>query len=136
MHSHILLQVFILLCGVVFSGIIIRLLLKQQINERNSVAWLLGAIAILVVSANPDLLDWFAGVLGVEYPPTLLFLFSTLVLLVIVLRQAMQISVLNEKLRQLAQHVALQDENINDVRRAFADKEDHRNGHLHRKGGA
>lgn len=73
---------------------------------------MLGAIAILVVSANPGWLDWAAGKLGVAYPPTLLFLFSTLVLLIIVLRQSMQISVLNEKLRQLAQHVALQDSEI------------------------
>jgi hypothetical protein len=112
MHSQSLLSGFIFLCGVLFSGMIIRLLLKRRINERNSAAWLLGAIAILVVSANPGWLDWVAAKLGVYYPPTLLFLFSTLVLLIIVLRHSMQISILNEKLRQVAQHVALQDNKI------------------------
>lgn len=106
---------FLLLCGVLFSGLVIHLLLKRKINERNSAAWLLGAIAILVVSANPGWLDWAARKLGVAYPPTLLFLFSTLVLLIIVLRQSMQISVLNEKLRQLAQHVALQESEIRET---------------------
>ncbi|MCA0756659.1 DUF2304 domain-containing protein [Paenibacillus sp. N4] len=98
---------FILLCGITFSGVIIRLLLKKKISARNSVMWLLSAAAILILSANPGWFDRLAGVLGVSYPPSLLFLFSTLVLLVIVLYQSMQISVLNEKLRQLAQYVAL-----------------------------
>lgn len=110
---HSLLSTFLLLCGLSFSGIIIRLLLKRRINERNSAAWLLGAIAILIVSANPKMLDWVADKIGVAYPPTLLFLFSTLVLLILALRQSMQISVLNEKIRQLAQHIALQDNKIN-----------------------
>lgn len=98
---------FILLCGITFSGVIIRLLLKKKISARNSVMWLLSAAAILILSANPGWFDRLAGLLGVSYPPSLLFLFSTLVLLVIVLYQSMQISELNEKLRQLAQYVAL-----------------------------
>jgi hypothetical protein len=122
MHSHSLLSGFILLCGVLFSGMIIRLLIKRRINERNSAAWLLGAIAILVVSANPNWLDWVAGKLGVDYPPTLFFLFSTLVLLIIVLRHSMQTSVLNEKLRQLAQHVALQDNKIRQMEKREEDR--------------
>lgn len=100
---------FILICGITFSCAIIRLLLRKKISARNSVAWLLSAAAILIVSANPGWFDRLAGLLGVSYPPSLLFLFSTLVLLVIVLYQSMQISVLNEKLRQLTQHVALLD---------------------------
>jgi hypothetical protein len=103
---------FIFCCGLVFSGAIVRLLLRKKINERNSVVWLLSAAAILVLSANPHWFDELAGLLGVSYPPSLLFLFSTLVLLVIVLYQSMQISVLNEKLRQLAQHVALLEQNL------------------------
>lgn len=100
---------FILLCGITSSGAIIRLLLRKKISARNSVAWMLSVAVILILSANPGWFDRLAGLLGVSYPPSLLFLFSTLVLLVIVLYQSMQISVLNEKLRQLAQHVALLD---------------------------
>ena len=111
-----ILKWFILLCGITFSGAIVRLLLRKKISERNSVAWLLSAAAILIVSANPGWFDRLARLLGVSYPPSLLFLFSTLVLLVIVLYQSMQISVLNEKLRQLAQHVALLDRESEQMR--------------------
>jgi len=104
-----ILQWFVFLSGFLFSAIIVRLLLRKRISERNSVAWLLSVAAILILSANPKWFDRLAKLLGVGYPPSLLFFFSSLVLLVIVLYQSMQISMLNEKLRQLAQHVALLD---------------------------
>lgn len=106
----LLLKMFILVCGLFFSGLLIRLLLQRKINARNSVTWLTSAIIILVLSANPRWLDWIARAVGIEYPPALLFLLSTLILLVISLYHSMQISVLNEKLRQLAQHVALEEQ--------------------------
>ncbi|WP_336787918.1 DUF2304 domain-containing protein [Paenibacillus sp. MMO-177] len=110
MHNHDILRWFILLCGIAFAAVVIRLLLRQRINTRNSVSWLLGTTAILIISANPDWIDRLADLLGIAYPPTLLFLLSTLVLLVVVLYQSIQISILNEKMRQLAQHVALTDQ--------------------------
>ncbi|WP_231956079.1 DUF2304 domain-containing protein [Aneurinibacillus soli] len=82
--------------------------MKKKISEWNVITWLSGAVAILIVSANPELVDWLASRLGVSYPPSLLFLFSTLILLLVVLYQSIQISVLQNKLKQIAQHIAIQ----------------------------
>jgi hypothetical protein len=98
---------FILLLGSCCSLFVILLLVKKKINERNTLVWLAGSIGIFVLSAYPGLLNWIGRVLGVDYPPSLLFLISTLLLLIVVLHQSMQISVLNEKVKQLAQAVAL-----------------------------
>jgi hypothetical protein len=102
-----ILKVFILLCGICFVGTIIRLLIKRKINERNSILWLAGAAVILILSAQPELLEVAAGFLGVDYPPSLLFLFSTLVPLLIALNQSIQISELAEQVKELTQHVAV-----------------------------
>ncbi|MFD0697134.1 DUF2304 domain-containing protein [Paenibacillus sp. GCM10027628] len=103
-----LLRIVYLLVGGSFASIVMFLLAKKKINERNTLLWLSGAIGILLISAFPSLLNWTAKKIGVDYPPALLFLFSALILLIIVLHQSIQISVLNEKVKQLAQHVALQ----------------------------
>lgn len=102
------LGLFILACGIGFTLTVVFLLLKKKISERNSLAWLAGSVTILILSADPSLLDAAAEKLGIHYPPTLLFLFATLILLIMVLYQSIQISELNEKLRQLAQQVSLQ----------------------------
>jgi len=101
------LKIFVLLCGLGFAAAVVRLLLKKKISERNSIAWMTSAMIILVLSAFPQMVDQLAEWIHVSYPPSLIFLFSTLVLLLLVLFQSMQISILNEKIKELAQHVAL-----------------------------
>ena len=101
------LKIFVLLCGLSFAAAVVRLLLKKKISERNSIAWMTSAIVILVLSAFPQMVDQLAEWIHVSYPPSLIFLLSTLVLLLLVLFQSMQISVLNEKIKELAQRVAL-----------------------------
>ena len=102
-----ILKLFILFCGLAFVGIIVFLLIKRKINERNSLLWLGCAIVILLFSAIPETLEILAGAVGVDYPPTLLFLFSILVLLLLVLNQSIQISILSEQLKDLTQNVAV-----------------------------
>lgn len=102
------LKLFLLSCGVAFVMVVLYLLLKKKISEWNVITWSAGAVAILLVSANPLWVDGAAKYLGIDYPPSLLFLFSTLILLVLVLYQSIQISTLQTKLRQIAQHVAVQ----------------------------
>lgn len=102
-----LLKLFTLFCGLLFVGTVFYLLIKRRINERNSLFWLSGSIIILILSAFPEILEVVARAIGVEYPPTLLFLIAILILLLIVLSQSIQISVLNEQLKELTQHVAL-----------------------------
>lgn len=104
----IVLKLFLFISGLVFTLIALALLFKRRINEFHSIVWLLGFSAILTISANPEWLDHLASLLNIDYPPSLLFLLSNLVLLLLVLYQSVQISKLNEKVKQLAQHISLQ----------------------------
>jgi hypothetical protein len=102
-----LVTLFLLLCGIAFFLVVLWLLLKAKINERLSIVWLSGSFLIFLLSGNPKLLDEMAALLGISYPPSLLFLLSTLVLLAIALYQSIQISRLNEKMKELTQYMAL-----------------------------
>jgi hypothetical protein len=102
-----LLKVVIFVCGMLFTFTIIMFLVKRKINERNTLVWLSGCFVILILSTMPDTFDRLAVLVGVKYPPSLLFLISTLVILIIVLYQSIQISMLTEKLKELAQNVAV-----------------------------
>jgi hypothetical protein len=114
-----LMRIIILVAGIAFFILVMSLLAKRKINEKNTLVWLMGSIGIILISAFPELLDWLAALLGVSYPPSLLFLVSALVLLIMVLYQSMQISVLNEKVKQLSQHVSLR----NDMQHEEGDSE-------------
>jgi len=111
-----ILKVFILICGLTFIAAVFYLLMKRRISERNSLFWLFGSIIIFILSAAPEALEIVARSIGVNYPPTLLFLISILILLLIVLNQSIQISVLNDQVRELTQHVVLNEKTMRNER--------------------
>lgn len=100
-------KLIIFFLGVIFVVTVMYLLVKRKINERNSLFWLAGSLIILLLATTPDILEITARIIGVDYPPTLLFLLSILVILFILLYQSIQISVLQEKCRELTQHLAI-----------------------------
>lgn len=106
---NIFLRILILTLAITTSLIIIRLLIKKKISERISLLWIIGYLLIIVVSIDPVLLDELSKFAGIDYPPSLLFLISTLVLLTICLLHSIQISTLNAQIRELTQYVVIKD---------------------------
>jgi hypothetical protein len=104
-----LLKLLILLSGLSFTGIVLYLLVRKKINEKNTLVWLTSSTLILILSLSPSLLDHFAKFVGVDYPPSLLFLVAVMVLFLLVLYHSMQISVLHDKIKELSQYIALRD---------------------------
>lgn len=102
-----LLRIILLLCGISFTGIIFYLLVNRKITEKNSLVWLFSALSVLGITAFPQLLDRAAEIVGIDYPPSLIFLISALVLLFCILYYSMQISALEKKIRKLAQQIAI-----------------------------
>lgn len=100
-------KIFIGVCGVAFFFSVLYLLIKKKISEKNSISWMIGTFVILLLAVIPDTLDAIAYSIGIKYPPALLFLLSTLVLLYISLIQSIQISSLSEQLKELAQRYAI-----------------------------
>lgn len=102
-----MLRIFLFVTGLIFSASVFTLLFKKKINERHSLIWLGGVIAILILFSNPEWFDVIATRFGVHYPPSLFFLLSILILAFILLYQSIQISILYDKVKELAQFVAL-----------------------------
>jgi hypothetical protein len=93
-------------CG---SGliVIVELIRRGQLKERYALLWLFAGIVLLIFSLSRGLLEYVASLVGIYYPPSLLFLLAFLFLLLITLHFSSVISELSEKNKQLAQELAL-----------------------------
>jgi hypothetical protein len=87
--------------------VVIELIRRGRLKEKYSLLWLFAGGVLLVFSSSRDLLEYVARLLGVFYPPSLLFLLAFLFLLLITLHFSVVVSGLSEKNKQLAQEVAL-----------------------------
>ena len=87
--------------------VVVELIRRGRLKERYSLLWLLAGGVLLVFSSSRALLEYISHLLGVYYPPSLLFLLAFLFLLLITLHFSVVISGLTEKNKQLAQEIAL-----------------------------
>jgi hypothetical protein len=89
---------------------------RARIRVEYSVTWLLGAVALLVLSRAQRLLQAIAGLLGVTYPPLALVLMIGGVFLIIFYRFSVIISQLKDDNIALAQRVAILEYHIQSLK--------------------
>jgi hypothetical protein len=97
----------VLLIGIGLAVGILYLLRRDHIYIRQAVFWIGVAIFSLVFGLWPLLIDALGSLLGVAYPPTLLFLVAIVVLVVKALLGDIALTKVQRDLRRLNQRIAL-----------------------------
>ena len=88
-------------------SLVLELIRRGRLKERYSLLWLFSGVVLLVLSLSRSLLEYFSRMIGIYYPPSLLFLIAFVFLLLITLHFSAVISGLSEKNKRLTQEIAL-----------------------------
>lgn len=102
--------------------VVIELIRRGRLKERYSLLWLFAGGILLILAASRDLLEYVSRVVGIYYPPSLLFLVAFLFLLLITLHFSVVISSLSEKNKKLAQELALLRQEMREAMNARAER--------------
>ncbi len=117
------LRVFcMLVSGVAFFGVIYQLV-KRRMNESHSILWFVVVILMLIIGFYPDMVSNLAAMVYIDYPPTLLFLVSTIVLMLISFKGSVDISNAEKRISETAIIVSLLQEENARLRRLLKEKE-------------
>ena len=103
---------FYILIGILCVLFVINEVRKNNFSIVESFFWVCGSLLILILSIFPNIIDYLAKIFNIHYPPTLLFVFSTIFLLYINFRNSKRIAEHQEKIIELAQHVAILENKI------------------------
>lgn len=103
----LLLRVLSILGSLVIFGVIIDFIRRGVLKEKYSVLWIASACVLIVMSLWKQLLDKTAGLLGITYPPSLLFLVAFIFVLLIMLHFSVVISIFHERNKVLSQELTL-----------------------------
>lgn len=85
---------------------------KNRFSIKESIYWFFASIVMLILAIFPNILDGIAAYLGVEYPPSLLFVICIIFLLFINFRNSKIIANQQEKITELAQNITLMKESL------------------------
>jgi hypothetical protein len=98
------------LLGLSIAGIILFLIRRDHLHTRHALWWLWIAFIILALGIYPPIIDILAVFLGINYPPTLIFVLGIGMLLLKVLSIDIHQSELERRQRRLTQRIALIEE--------------------------
>lgn len=87
--------------------LVLELVRRRRLKEEYSLLWLATALAILLLSISRPLLDTLAGLVGIFYPPSALFLVAVVFVLFILLHFSTVLTRLSQESKENAQQIAL-----------------------------
>lgn len=84
-----------------------EMLRRHRLREKYAVIWFVLAIGALVIAVAPSLLNAASDALGLQVPSNLVFFVASLVLLGMTLQHSFELGRGEERVRTLAEEVAL-----------------------------
>ena len=100
-------SIFFIIVAIFFMCLVISKVKKKRFFEKESFLWVLGSLVVLILALFPKLIIYLSDVIGIEYPPSLLFLVAIVFVLYLLFRQSEQVSLLKEQVKDLGQRVVL-----------------------------
>lgn len=102
----ITIQIISLLGAGLFMLYIFRLIVKGRLREEYSIVWILCTIILVVFSIWRKGLEQISLLLGVYYPPSLIFLAAIFAIIIFLVHLSVVNSKLQNQIKNLAQEVA------------------------------
>jgi hypothetical protein len=103
---------------------ILRLVRRHSLRSKYSLLWLAVGLALAVVAAFPGLLDNASRAVGIYYPPATFLLMAVGFLFLIVVHFSWELSRSEERVRTLAEELALLRSAQEDLAARLDDRED------------
>ena len=106
------------IAAILLLAVIFELIRSRRLQERYALLWLLTGVVALVLAVWRQGLGKLSEVLGVSYPPSMLFLATGVFVIVLLLHYSTVISRLADQNRILAQRLALLEGRVDEDRGA------------------
>ncbi len=85
-------HVLAILLAIATVLLIARLVRRRGLRSKYALLWISSAALLLPLSVFPGLLDWYADLIGIHYPPTALALTAMAVLFVVAFHFSWELS--------------------------------------------
>ncbi|MBE5940971.1 MAG: DUF2304 domain-containing protein [Lachnospiraceae bacterium] len=101
------LQIFIGIMVVAMLLAIANMVRKGKIDLRYALGWMGFAVFLLVLDIFPEIVFWFAELIGISIPANMLFLIGVILAIVMIYSLTVSVSNLSMKVKRLTQELAL-----------------------------
>lgn len=111
--KEIMNNLYFVILSVVVVIYVFNIVRKKKFSIKESFWWVVSSLLMLILAIFPHSIDYIAKLVGVSYPPSLLFVFCIVFLLFMNFRDSRRIAELQVKVVELAQELAIVKEKVN-----------------------
>lgn len=111
------LQVVVLIALLLFLVYIFKMIRDRKIEIKYALLWMFLSLFYLILDVIPPLQAWFAGLLGISAPISMLVFFAIGIILIILLNDTVIISKQAKVITRLTQEAALANGEIEKLRK-------------------
>lgn len=107
-------NIYFVILALVILVYMIQSIRKNSLSVKTSFWWIIGSILILVLAIWPKSIDWFAVMLGIDYPPALFLTLCVVFLFIVDFKYSKKIQEQQDKITDLAQELSIVKEKVNE----------------------
>lgn len=111
-----ILRLFLLFGALCSMGFMLRKIRKNKIKIDDSIFWIIFSAILVLLALFPSITEFAAVKMGVMSPVNLLYLIMHFIVIVLLFHHTVQISKLEEKIKELTQQLALEKKRNEDGR--------------------
>ena len=108
------LQLILIILSVFLFLILIKSVKKGKLRSDYALVWLLCYIALIIVAIFPQIAYFAANFIGVISKANMVFAFIIFLLIIVVYTLFVRVSTLEEKQKNLIQHIAILEKKLHD----------------------
>lgn len=98
---------FCVIMSLIFIMVTLFFIKRRLIDIRYSLLWIFISFAMLLLSLNKNIIEYFSLAMNVNYAPSLLFLIGILFCFLLILNMTIIISNMQKKITRLTQEVGI-----------------------------
>lgn len=106
-------RILLIVASILFLFVMMRKIHHSKLQIDHSLFWIIFSIIIVLLAVFPQVPVYLAELLGIQSPVNLVYLVVIFVLIVKLFQDTMHISKLENKIKSLTQHQAIEDHDNN-----------------------
>lgn len=113
----LVLRIVLIVVAVLSCIFVLRKIRKSQMRIEDTLFWLVISFGILILGIFPQIAYWLSDVIGIMSPVNFVFLVFVFLLLFKVFILTVQVSQQQEKIKNLTQHIAIYEKNMQNTKK-------------------
>ncbi len=101
------LRILCMCAGFFVFLVTVRLLIRCKMDEANSFLWIPLGVGALISGFFPEVVAWISAALGVQNPPTLVLIAAIVLVILILLKNTLEISIYKSENHELSMQVSM-----------------------------